>query len=69
MLAEKTGGKLHNLTTQELLIDELMQDSRYFTTQKEVVKNKQLIEWQLLLFVVVFLLSLEWFIRKYYGKI
>ncbi|MDG2194450.1 MAG: VWA domain-containing protein [Polaribacter sp.] len=69
MLAGKTGGKLYSEATQELLIDELMQDSRYFTTQKEVVKNKQLIEWQLLLFVVVFLLSLEWFVRKYYGKI
>lgn len=68
-LAEKTKGKLHVVATHNVLINELIQDSRYFTAQKTVSKKKQLIEWQLILFVIVFLLSLEWFVRKYYGKI
>lgn len=69
VLAEKTAGKLHIVATNNVLINELLQDSRYFITQKTVSKKKQLIEWQLMLFMIVFFLSLEWFVRKYYGKI
>ena len=68
-LALKTGGEIFNANENNILIKKILNDKRYFTTQKEVVIKKQLIEWEFVLFIIVFLLSVEWFIRKYYGKI
>lgn len=68
-LADKTGGKLYYPNQQEGFIDELMNDKAYYTVQKSNKKEQDLIDWKWILFFVVGLLSTEWFIRKYYGKI
>ncbi|WP_439127794.1 VWA domain-containing protein [Polaribacter sp.] len=68
-LASKTGGKLYYKTQIESLIENLLEDKRYFTTQKSIDKEQNLIDWKWILFLVVVLFTAEWFIRKYFGKI
>ncbi|QMU66675.1 MAG: VWA domain-containing protein [Flavobacteriaceae bacterium] len=68
-IADKTGGKSYYKTAWRSLIQDLLDDSRFYTTQKAVTKNKHFIDWEWLLVLLVILLSGEWFIRKYYGKI
>ncbi len=68
-LALNTGGKVYYRNQVNELIKELNSDSNYFTVQKSTTSKKNLIEWYWILILIVFLLSLEWFIRKYYGKI
>lgn len=68
-LANKTGGKLYHKDQNQQLIEELLQDKNYFTTQKSIEKEENLINWKWMLFFIVALLSIEWFLRKYYGKI
>lgn len=68
-LALKSSGKLFYKNQSESLINELLNDKRYYTTQKSIVKEENLINWKWLLFVIVGLLTIEWFTRKYFGKI
>ncbi|CAL2093738.1 vWA domain-containing protein [Tenacibaculum sp. 190524A02b] len=68
-LADNTQGKLYYSNQIESLMSELLNDSSYFTTQKSITKQKNLIDWKWILMVVVALLAIEWFLRKYYGKI
>ncbi|OSY89598.1 hypothetical protein WH52_02195 [Tenacibaculum holothuriorum] len=68
-LADNSGGKLFHLNQEQDLISLLNNAEEYYTTQKTIVKEKNLIDWKWILFLAVALLSLEWFIRKYYGKI
>ena len=68
-LAQKTNGKVFHTSTNDQLIENLLHDSRYFTTQKITTVNQQLIEWEMLLLLVLILFTVEWFVRKYHGKI
>ncbi|MGB0880337.1 MAG: VWA domain-containing protein, partial [Polaribacter sp.] len=68
-LVNRAGGKLFYKNQEELLINQLINDETYFTTQKSTVKEQHLIDWKWILFFIIALLSVEWFIRKYYGKI
>ncbi len=68
-LAQKTSASLFFESQTNDLIKELIQDKSYFTTQKTKTSNSYLIDWKWILGLVVFFLSLEWFLRKYYGKI
>ena len=68
-LADNSGGKLFYSNQEQTLISLLNNAEEYYTTQKTIVKEKNLIDWKWILFLAVVLLSLEWFIRKYYGKI
>lgn len=68
-LANKTGGKLYHKNNHQQLINDLLNDSSYFTTQKSIVKEQNLINWKWILFLVAILFTSEWFIRKYFGKI
>jgi len=68
-LASKTGGKLYYKNQIESLIQHLIEDKTYFTTQKSIEKEQNLIDWKWILFLVVVLFTAEWFIRKYFGKI
>ena len=52
-----------------LLINDLIANKDYFTTQKMVSKKQSLINWKWILIGIASLLSIEWFLRKYYGKI
>jgi len=68
-IAEKTNGKLYFSSDENNMINDLLADKRYVTVQRVVTKKESLIEWQLLLILAIASFSIEWFIRKYYGKI
>lgn len=68
-LAIKTKGTLFYPSQSNVLFNQLLHDKRYVVTQKSVTKQEVLIDWKWILFLLVGLLSIEWFTRKYYGKI
>lgn len=68
-LALKTGGKAYANNQTSLLINDLLQNKKYYTTQKELAKEYQIIDWKWALILSLFLLTVEWLTRKYYGKI
>ncbi|WP_232457081.1 VWA domain-containing protein [Polaribacter sp. SA4-12] len=68
-LADKTGGKLYYKNQIEQLKKSLLENKSFYTTQKSIVKEQNLIDWKWILFIVISLFTAEWFIRKYYGKI
>jgi hypothetical protein len=68
-LANKTGGKRFYKNQVNELIKELLENKSFYTLQKSIVKEQNLINWQWILFFVIIFLSVEWFIRKYLGKI
>jgi hypothetical protein len=68
-LAEKTEGKLYYGTQGNSFVNDLLNDARYITVQKSVLKKESIIDWQWILFLIIGLLAIEWFTRKYHGKI
>ena len=68
-LASNSKGKLFYKDKIDNLIEELVQNEDYYTIQKSNKTEENLINWKWLLFMIVSLLSVEWFIRKYHGKI
>lgn len=68
-LATKTNGAVFYPNSINQLLQELVNDESYYTTQKSISKEQDLIDWKWILFLIVAFLSAEWFIRKYYGKI
>jgi len=68
-LADISNGKLFYANQSDKIISELLENENYFTTQKSILKEQYLIEWKWVLILIVLLLSIEWFVRKYYGKI
>ncbi|RCS27274.1 VWA domain-containing protein [Polaribacter sp. WD7] len=68
-LANKTKGKRYHKNEFENLKQELLGNSSYYTIQNVKLKEKNLIDWKWILFLIVALFSAEWFIRKYYGKV
>ncbi|WP_334057990.1 VWA domain-containing protein [Polaribacter sp. P097] len=69
ILALNTGGQLYYPDEIEQLSKELMSNENYYTIQKSNKIEVNLINWKWLLFVSIALLSIEWFVRKYNGKI
>ena len=69
LLAQKTAGKLYFEDKYRLVIDDLINDNRFSTIQKSKKIIDELVNWQWLMLLIIGLLSLEWFIRKYIGKI
>jgi len=68
-LSEKAGGKLYFKNEITSLKNALIENKSFYTSQKSIVKEQYLIDWKLILFTIVGLLTIEWFVRKYYGKI
>ena len=68
-LSNKSKGVLYFENQEASLIDQLLTDKRFVTIQKSVNTKEELINWKWLLAIIVFLLSAEWFTRKYLGKI
>lgn len=68
-LADRTGGTPYYKSEFQGLKSELLQNTDYFTTQKTITKDKNIIDWYWVLLIALLLLTIEWFIRKYYGKI
>lgn len=53
----------------DALIDELLSDKDYKPLQKSKITKSSLIDWKYLFFIILAVLTLEWFIRKYRGLI
>ena len=68
-LATKTKGSIYFENQEDFLIETLLNDKRFKNVQKSSVVKSSLINWKWILGIIILLLSLEWFTRKYYGKI
>jgi len=51
------------------MLQDLKMDERFKSIQKASILKTPLIDWKWLLGFIIFLLSIEWFTRKYFGKI
>ncbi|HKJ06938.1 MAG TPA: hypothetical protein VJ970_05685, partial [Flavobacteriaceae bacterium] len=51
------------------LIQQLVKNEKLKSVVTSTYKTKPLIDWYWLLFIIITLLSFEWFLRKYLGKI
>lgn len=67
LLAQNTDGKVFFENQTDKLIGELLQNEKFKSVQKEQTKKLPLIDFWILLGLIVSLLGLEWFIRKYNG--
>lgn len=68
-LAANTGGKVFYKNQLNELTKELLENETFYTIQKSTVKQQNLIDWKWILFFIISLLTAEWLIRKYHGKI
>lgn len=68
-IASETKGFIFYDNQEQNLIDYLKMDNRFKSIQKNTITKSPLIDWKWILGLIVFSLSLEWFTRKYYGKI
>ena len=68
-LAEKNSGVMFYHEELDSLIRNLLNDEHLYTSQKIVLKEESLIDLTWLLVGLIALLAIEWFTRKYYGKI
>ena len=64
-----TGGKTFFIDNFEDIVTNFTTDNRYIPIQKSEQKVVPLIDWKYLLFLIVMLLAVEWFSRKYNGLI
>lgn len=69
ILAKKTTGELFYINQQSALIETLLKSEHSKSIQKSKTIKKPIIDWKWILGIIIFLLSIEWFIRKYFGKI
>lgn len=68
-VANETKGFIFYNNQEKNLIDYLKKDERFKSIQKNSISKTPLIDWKWILGLIVLSLSLEWFTRKYYGKI
>ncbi|SHI38385.1 VWA domain-containing protein [Aquimarina spongiae] len=68
-VATNTKGKSYFIGQNEKLIQDLIQDQRYQPIQKSKENVVSLIDWKYLLVIIILLLGIEWFARKYNGLI
>ena len=68
-LAFNSKGKVFYKNQFTALKDELLSNQSYYTTQKSIVKEQNLLDWKWVLFFIIGLFTVEWFVRKYFGKI
>lgn len=68
-LATNSGGASYFISDANTLIDDLLNDKRFVTIQKSNKNTIPLVDWNYLLFLIIFSLAIEWFLRKYNGLI
>ncbi len=68
-ISEEKKQGLYFLKDSKKLVNKLLSDKSYTPVQKREEKTVPLIDWYYLLGIIVFSLSAEWFLRKYYGLI
>jgi len=66
-IAQSSKGSYFHINKVDKLFSSLLSDKRYKAIQKSTEKIVPLIDQKMLLFIVILLLSIEWFIRKYKG--
>ena len=69
LLANNTEGKTYFLSEKTQMLNDLISDNRYKTTQKSTLVIQKLIDWKIILFLSISFFGVEWFVRKYFGKI
>ena len=69
LLAKNTKGEVYFEDNYNLLFDKLVSDKRFTIEKKSKKISTSLINKIWMMLFVIFLLSLEWFIRKYFGKV
>ena len=68
-LATNNNKRLYFIDQYEALLTDLEKEENYKTVQKASTKSLPLIDWKYLLGVLLLLLAIEWFLRKYNGLI
>ncbi len=68
-VATNTSGTSYFIANTNTVINDLLNDNRYQSIQKENKNIISLIDWKYLLILMAFCLALEWFLRKYNGLI
>lgn len=68
-LSNTTNGTPYFIDNFSELEQDLLNDTRYVTIQKSEQKIVTLLDWKILLLILVALLAIEWFSRKYFGMI
>jgi len=66
-VSNATGGNSYFINDYSKLVADLLTDDRYVSIQKSEQKIVTLLNWKVLLFILAFLLAIEWFSRKYNG--
>ena len=68
-IAANSGGKVYHKNQIDALLQDLSKNESFYTIQKASKKEQEFLDWKWLLFIIIGLLSTEWFFRKYIGKI
>ncbi|PKP08982.1 MAG: hypothetical protein CVU08_14740 [Bacteroidetes bacterium HGW-Bacteroidetes-3] len=68
-IATETQGFTFYDNQEQHLIDYLIKDDRFKSIQKNTISKTPLIDWKWILGLIILSLSIEWFTRKYFGKI
>ena len=69
MLSSKTNGNVYDANSSEKLISDLKLDERFKSIQKLKITKTPLINFKWILGFILLCLTIEWFLRKYFGKI
>lgn len=68
-LAKKTGGEVYFKNEITDLKKALLENKSFYTTHKKTTTAQNLIDWKWILGLIISLFTIEWFLRKYFGKI
>jgi hypothetical protein len=68
-LSSNTNGAIYYANQEQDLLSKLINDERFKSIQQSKIIKTPLIHWKWMLGIIILLLSLEWFLRKYFGKI
>ncbi|MBT8317229.1 MAG: VWA domain-containing protein [Lutibacter sp.] len=68
-ISSKTNGAIYYANQEQDLLSKLINDQRFKSIQQSKIIKTPLIHWKWLLGIIILSLSLEWFLRKYFGKI
>lgn len=69
LLANNTQGQVYYSGDNLKLIEDLTVDNRFKGVQKSNIISMSLIDWKWILGLLLLTLTIEWFTRKYFGKI
>ena len=68
-LAANSEGKSYFINNTSRLETDLLNDPRFVNIKKSATNSLPLIDWYYLLIIIAISLALEWFLRKYNGRI